>query len=237
MIVVSILFAFWIDSTWDEHKALEEERVILSTLLVELRNVQADLVNYADYLPEIRESLRRLLEFGRDPKTTVSDDQIDTWLADASWNGARTALSVPALDSLTDGGNLYRISNNELRVLITQLHQLVERQRADVNREQLFIDNRYNAYVDGHASLGQIFGADDGQPGSPESIAYPTSGIEMHTPPIKVSHRDLLLNLEFQNLLSRRIELVTQLIGWDDGAFFNNALSATINAIEQELEN
>ena len=90
-IVVSILFAFWIDSTWDEHQALEEERVILSTLLVELASLQAIRGSSANYLPEIRESLRRLLEFGRDPQPKVSDEQIDAWLADASWNAARAS--------------------------------------------------------------------------------------------------------------------------------------------------
>lgn len=236
VIVVSILFAFYIDATWDERQAYEEEQTILTTLLVELKGLQEIQVNGANYLPAIRESVRRLLEFGREPKTSINDEQLDAWLADTTWNGRGLRSTTPALDSLTEGGNLYRISDNDLRVQLSLLRQLLELRRADAHREQIFMDEQYFAYLNAHASVGQIWAADDGQPGTPGATLYPSSGPEMRAPPKKVSHRNLVENLEFQNLLIHRILLVNNLMGVGDFASIDDALSATITAIEQELE-
>ena len=99
-------------------------------------------------------------------------------------------------------------------------------------------DNVLYPFLDSNSSLAQIWGADDGQPGETKadfnSTEFPLGREAIYHS--EVSHRELLENRQFQNILIRRILSLINVKGWEDIAYDVDAqLRECIALIESAL--
>jgi len=237
-IVFSILLAFWIDAWWDQREDAEEERILLETLLTDLRTFRESRAGRDQYLDAIIESGRSLLDIGRSPTDQVTDGEIDHLLNDLTYIAGAVDQGSPALDLLFDGGMLALITSSEIRKALANLRFAVTIEKVYGDREIKFVDEIYYPYLDSNGSLAQLWGADDGQPGAENSAFSPTNfpiGREGITE-AEISHQALLESRQFQNILIRRIMHSLNAKGWEESMYDVDAqLEELISLIEQEL--
>ena len=228
-IVASILLAFAIDAWWSGQQDREDEAVVLAALEAEFGEIQREFGFNQAQAKEMQVSARRLLYHGRNPTSEVSDEQIDLWLNDTTWTFF--AGDAPVVDSMVLGGRLSLLSNRELRTRLVKWSSLLKFISRNSLRSRAFLDQHYLPYLRGNASIAQIYAADDGQPGRPE-IVYPYgSEIEGYTP---ISHRDLIQQPEFQNLLIDRIALLNEIIGYGTESELADEIAEITAIIGQE---
>ena len=141
----------------------------------------------------------------------VSGEQIDFWLNDTTWTFG--TLNAPVTDSLVLGGRLNLLSNRELQVMLVKWAVEIAYIESTILRNQNFLDQHFLPFLRSNASIGQIYAADDGQPGRPEVVFPYGEEIEGYTP---LSHRDLIQLPQFQNLLIERITLLNEIVGYGD---------------------
>ena len=238
-IVVSILLAFWIQAWWDGKQQRLEEKVVLSHLLEQLREMQALRDGRERYLTAILDACRKLLDIARNADTSVTDREIDFLLNDTTYVGGSNSVEVIALESLFQGGNISKIEDTRITQQIADLRFALEMEGTYAQREVSHLDSRYYPFLDAHGSVAQIYGAEDGTPGFSKAEneqwdQYPI-GSEVITES-KFSHRDLLSNREFQNLLVQRTFRLNSLIGWDRTLYdVDKALRDSIELIEERL--
>ena len=238
IIVVSILLAFWIDAWWDRRGASEQEAVLLKSLLADLQDLQAYRQGRDEYIDEIIESARKLLDIGRSSEKPATDREIDFLLEDLTYLAGLHDQGSSVLKMLFSGGALADIQSNELRTALTDLRFALDVEEAQARREQAFIEEQFYPYLDLNASLAQIWGASDGQPGS-ATVAYSADDYPIGREAVlhsEISHRGLLEDRTFQNLLIRRILTLTNVKGWEDSAYDVDArLQDNISLIEEIL--
>ena len=238
-IVGSILLAFWIDAWWGEQQQRAEEKVILSQILDELRNTQRSREGRERYLNGILEACRKLLEIARSTDSSASDREIDFLLNDTTWIGGAIGNSISALDSLYQSGDISVVNDSRITAQLSELRFALAMEDRYAQREVAFLDTRFYPFLDAHASIAQIYGAEDGSPGftraeNEQWSQYPV-GSEV-VAESAVSHRELLGNQEFQNLLIQRTFRLNSLIGWDTSTYdVEKALQASIDRIEDRL--
>jgi hypothetical protein len=75
-IVASILFAFAIDTWWDDRQQDASEQIVLQTLLDDLRVKQALLADMTNFSEAIIESAESLLRAACNTGQTLSEDSI-----------------------------------------------------------------------------------------------------------------------------------------------------------------
>jgi hypothetical protein len=231
-IVVSILLAFWIQAWWDNRQEREDERAILTTLLAELSQRKAALDGGNVYHRAIRESARQLLDAAAGPNNRLNDQDLDHLLSDLTWY--TSPPTVTELNSLVSSGNISLVSNRELRRRLGVVHASLDRFGKFAQMHNDFYLRQLMPFMQRNTYLPQISNALDSQPGSPKT-QYPIARIELKT---TVSHREILNNREFQNLLLREIWLMTGVIEWrstTEGVSIEENLVEIISLIEQEL--
>ena len=239
-IVLSILLAFSIDAWWEDRQQRSEEAVVLAHLLEQLRERQSFREGRERYLTAILDACRKLLEIARNPDVPVTDREIDYLLNDVTYIGGSLNADIAALSWLYDSGTMSIIESGEITQQLAELRFAIAIEDGFAKREVAFLDSRFYPFLDGNSSVAQIYGADDGVPGyTPEEKAqwsqYPL-GSEVVTESTG-SHRDLLANREFQNLLVQRTFGLNSLIGWADEDYnVDESLRVVIDLIEEELE-
>ena len=231
-IVVSILLAFAIDAWWDDRQDAATERVILSSLLVELRSVESRIDLVDQRIVGIRDSAMRLLDAAVGPNDSLEDRDIDRLLADLTWYIEPNGLITPELDSLVASQDLSIISSNELRRKLTVWQRILQDVQFDLQTYYQFYRERFMPFLESNSSMQQIYNVSNRDPGNPSSI-FPGDEVKLR---ILVSHRNLLSEKHFQNLLSQRI------INLTDTLEFRNPqvepeLREIVRLIEQELQN
>ena len=241
-IVASILLAFWIDAWWEDRQDRHDELVILSSLLDEFQLIEQNLRQLDIFHTAIRDSARKLLAASVGPDQPLVDEEVDRLLADLIWFTSPDWLLTPELSSLVSSGDLAVVSNSQLRRDLGKLPITLDGIRNLMQKDLDFYNDEFMPYLTANSFLEQILNADDYRPGFP-NIVWPTDDqIELT---VKVSHRDLLADREFQNMLSRRILNLGEIQYWaTTGIEGNNAVSANvvenitdmINALEQELQ-
>jgi hypothetical protein len=238
-IVASILLAFAIDAWWEERQELLEEQAVLLSLLDQLSDIQAARAGREEYLTAMIESCRRLLEIAKESDTKTSDREIDMLLNDSTYVGGSSNMGAPVLESLFITGDISSIGDKNIRILLAELRNAIAIEDQYAEREVTFVDSRFYPYLDAHASIAQIYGADDGQPSAKatglKQDQYPI-GSELATESV-ISHRDLLSTREFQNILIQRITVLINLIGWERSIYdVDVSLQKTIDLLTKMLE-
>ena len=240
VIVVSILLAFWIDAWWDRQQEVERETVLLESLLRDLRQIQASRVGRDEFADEIMESARKLLDIARSPDDATPDRDIDFLLNDLTYVAGGFSQGSHILNMLFSGGELAVIQNNELRQSLVDLRFAFIEEAEGWRREMQFMEAEFYPYLDANTSLGQIWGADDGQPGV-ETGNYNESEFPVGREAIRhteISHRPVLEDRQFQNILIRKIHTLTTVKGWEDDVYDADAgLAESIALIESILAN
>ena len=103
--------------------------------------------------------------------------------------------------------------------------------KASIKNDLDYYERRQMPFLDEPASILQIANATARKPGTPEQ-EYP--GVwPAHSSTI--SHRNLLKNREFQNILMGRITTLTNIVEWRDPEIASQ-LKSIIELIEDELE-
>jgi hypothetical protein len=225
-IVGSILFAFAIDAWWDQRAESAQERNVLETLLVDMRDFQSTRREGRDVVIDaIIESARVLLDIARAPERSITDREIDHLLNDLTYIVSAFDLGIPMLNMLFEGGEIASLENDDLRACLADLQFALSVERSYSEREIGFVENIFYPYLDENASLAQIWGADDGQPGIVKSAfnstEYPVGREAVQHS--EYSHRELLGNRQFQNILIRRILTLQNSKGWEESVYDVNA--------------
>ena len=234
-IVASILLAFWIDALWDQREDAVRERIVLETLLSDMQEFRSAREIREGYLDAIIESGRSLLDIGKALKPDATDREIDYLLNDLTYTSNVVSKGLPVLGLLFEGGDLMTIESDELRAHIADFRFSLNVEISYGRREVEFVDNVFYPFLDANFSLAQIWGADDGQPGyapgGSNSSEFPLGRESVRHS--EISHRKLLENRQFQNLLIRKIMYLENVKGWEDSAYdVDTQLSECIALIE-----
>ncbi len=230
-IVVSILLAFSIQAWWDERREHIAETAILEAVVLELRELNERIEENDRHVSAIRQSARKLLEASTQSNPDLSDMEIDRLLADITWFVDSTFLDLPVLQAAISGGDLATISNSLIRRQLGAWLVKINTVKASIKNDLDYYERRQMPFLDEHASILQISNATARRPGSPEQ-EYP--GVwPAHSSTI--SHRNLLKNREFQNILMGRITTLTNIVEWRDPEI-PSQLKSIIELIEDELE-
>ena len=235
-IVASILLAFWIDAEWDQREEAARERIVLETLLSDMQEFQSAREIREGYFDAIIESARSLLDIGKGLKPDAKDREIDYLLNDTTYtSNVVSSKGLPILELLFEGGGLVTIGSDELRACLADFRFSLNVERSYGRREVEFVDNVFYPFLDSNSSLAQIWGADDGQPGQASSTEFPLGRESIQHS--EISHRELLENRQFQNILIRKILYLTNVKGWEVSAYDVDArLSDCIDLIESSIE-
>jgi len=234
-IVASILLAFWIDAGWDRREDAAREQIVLETLLSDMQEFRAARDVRDGYLDAIMESGRSLLDIGRGLKPDATDREIDYLLNDMTYTSNVVNKGLPILELLFEGGGLMTIGSDELRACLADFRYSLGIEMSYGNRELVFVDNVFYTFMDSNSLLAQIWGADDGQPGNPNSTEFPLGREAIHHS--EISHRELVENRQFQNLLIRKILYIENIKGWEVSAYDVDArLSECIDLTESAID-
>ena len=220
-IVGSILLAFWIDAGWEQREDAARERVVLETLLAGMREFSFTREARDGYFDSIMESSRSLLDIGRSATPGATDREIDGLLNNITYTSNTATKGLPVLELLFEGGDLISIESEELRTCLADFRYSLGVELAYNRREVEFVDNVLYPFLDANSSLAQIWGADVGQPGETKT-AINLTDFPLGREAVKhseISHRELLKNRQFQNILIRRILSLTNAKGWEDSAY------------------
>lgn len=205
-IVVSILLAFWIQAWWDDRQQQRHEQVILASLLTELTTTQNRLRGIDSFAGGIRDASVRLLEAAVGPDTQISDQEIDRLLGQTTWYVTLDWLATPELDSLVTSDDLWLISNDQLKRMLRTWPQNLNTIRGPIQSDYYFFTERYLPYLHRNSSFQQIVNSANIQPGN-SGVVWPGPQIKLRE---SISHRDLLSDKYFQNLLSQRVTWITE---------------------------
>ena len=237
-IVLSILLAFWIDAWWDNRQDQIDERVILRSLQAEFSQVQSQIESVSRSVGATRDSAIQLLNAAVGSEITLTDREIDRFLYDQTWYIGQAYLANHELDTMMSSGDISLISNIRLRQLLGSWQSGNEYYRNAIRADIEFYRNYWMPYLREEALIQQIFSAGDHAPGHPD-IVFPGEKVILRE---IVSHRQLLADRKFQNLLSQRIanlldidQFQPELLRGTDSASAIEDLHEIIKLLEQEL--
>ncbi len=211
-IVVSILLAFWIDAWWDERREHIAETAILEAVVLELRELNERFEENDRHVSAIRQSARKLLEATAHPNPDLSDKDIDILLWDIGWYVDSTFLDLPVLQTAISGGDIAVISSSQIRRHLGIWLVRVNTVKASIKDDLEYYKRRQMPFLEKHVSFLQVTNATARKPGFPEQ-EYPGVWPENSS---MIYHRELLSNLEFQNILMGRITTLTNIVEWRD---------------------
>ena len=204
--MVSILLAFWIQAWWDGRQQYKHEQVILASLLTELTATQNKLRTIDRFAGGIRDASVRLLEAAVGPDTQISDQEIDRLLGETTWYVPLDWFATPELDSLVTSDDLWLISNDQLKRMLRTWPQNLILVRGPMQSDYYFFTESYLPYLHRNTSFQQIVNGANVQPGN-SGVVWPGPQIRLGD---SVSHRSLLSDKYFKNLLSQRITWITE---------------------------
>ena len=229
-IVGSILLAFAIDAWWDEFRDREDAEIILSSLHEELVQVEEFMSANDQFVGAMQDSARQLLTAAVGRDLELGERETDRLLADLTWFISETMFAVPELESLVLNDELSLIQNSDLRHKLRSWRARNEFFRRFVELQARFHNDRFMPYLEGNASLQQIFNVAEHAPGFPEEQLV-VRKIELRE---FRSHSLLLDDPVFQNLLAQRIARMDMLLDTRDEQYVAE-LRELITQIEQEL--
>jgi hypothetical protein len=201
-IVASILLAFAIDAWWGDSQRDEAERVVLQTLLEDLRVKKALLGDMNRFSHAIIESAETLLHVAVGTEQAPSEDAIDRMIGDTWWHSVDALWDSAPLNLLVAGSNLSLISNPELVQELAALQVAIGRVKSHYRNDGEFHKNVMTPFMIANANMAQITASMRYRPGETETA---------YNIPIR-HHSELLSTIEFQNVLVAKIERLTDIL-------------------------
>jgi hypothetical protein len=226
-VVVGILLAFWIDAWWQGRQNLEKEAAVLSSLLLEMKELERNLRDKSIYIPAIKASLRKLLVESASSKSNLTDDEIDHLLSDTMY--FVSPIDAPVIESQVSTGELAILSADAIRREVSEWLVGLRSMNLAIQADLSFIARDFNPYTRKHSSYVQISNLQAPTPGYPDDV-YEFDKIELQR---KVSHREMVSSVEFQNLLLTRILILDNVT--DTQGDSENHLARIISLVENEL--
>lgn len=229
-IIASILLAFAIDAWWDDRTNRADERVVLQSLLDDLRNKQ----DYAE-----RDHLRRravldsavtLLALALDKSSEIDEQQVSRLLSDILWHDCSECWISAPLDTVVSGSTAVTISSARLIQALSDLHLSLSRIQSERARGVEFHFDMLTPYLLQNADLAHLHASISAEPGTPEiQYDFPIKQITN-----KVDFASLLTDTEFQGLLSMRIDQHGELFR-ENFLKIDESLERVIVMLEQEI--
>jgi hypothetical protein len=207
-IVASILLAFAIDAWWGESQRDEAERIVLQTLLEDLRVKNTLLGDMDRFNHAIIESAETLLHVAAGTEQAPSEDAIDRMIGDTWWHSVDALWDSAPLNLLVAGSNLSLISNPELVQELAALQVAIGRVKSHYRNDGEFHKDVMTPFMITNANMAQITASMRYRPGETET--------EYNIPNLGVTnirhHSELLSTIEFQNVLVAKIERLTDIL-------------------------
>lgn len=231
-IVVSILFAFWIDAWWNDRQRAIEEEVILTSLYLEAKDVISAVEEARTYVGAIKDSTLQMVNASIASDGAMTDDEIDALFNDVLWHVDAAATNAPAIESLVNSGDIEMISNGDLRRQIGTFMINLKGFRAEFFRESEYFNGTLIPFVQRHTFMAQLYGRESHWPGDPERTYPPYNVAALKS---AVSHRDVLDSREFQNILLHRLTTLTNILEWQRSEI-EDQLESIIELTARELK-
>jgi len=228
-IVVSILLAFSIEAWWGDRQRVNDERIVLQSLLDDLQKKQAFLAVSRSYNGAILQSIIGLLRAANETSSDLDLDSIDQQIQNTWWYNIDSEWDSAPMQSLV-GGDLAIISNRDLLQQIAELQVTMSKIRDFFRIDENFHHNTYTPFLVSNAYLPQLISKSEHQPGRPEiSFQYPE--IELS---VAQDHSQLLRRKDFQNMLVAKMDRILDILqnGYRD---IDRQLDETIVLLNVEL--
>lgn len=195
-IIVSILLAFGIQAWWDEREQLDDERIVLQSLLTDISRLQIRLVRDKRISDFLIESAVKLLQVAADLPQTIDEREIDKLILNLQLNHAGTEWESGPLNSLMMGGDISRISNTALLQKLADLHTKIKRLQDNWRTESSDLNNGMQPFLRRNANLVQIVMSSANEPGIVSEFKFPELTVSDRR-----QHSELLSSTEFQGFL------------------------------------
>ena len=205
VIVVSILLAFWIDASWDRHLEQKNEEAFLDVMEQVLADSETWVLEGMQYASSLRRSARQLIEIANNPEAEVSDEELDALLSDMTWYV--DSMTPPDLAGLLSSATLGHVRDPELARELAVLGGYLRELNEMITMGMDFYSSEMMPYLQKNAHLAQLNNVIGFQPST--SIEYPKTTVTISS---YTSHRALLEDQEFQNLLMRWVWRLTDII-------------------------
>ncbi len=140
-IVVSILFAFWIDAWWDERQERQEEVLVLTSILDEFEVKRQRLTGQRIGNQPLLDSARALIDASLASDSDVDQAWVDRHLGNLWFNNNVSRWTVPVLESTISAGKLDLISDTDLRAKLGAWPSRFAAIRTTIGREVAFYDD------------------------------------------------------------------------------------------------
>jgi hypothetical protein len=233
-VVVSILLAFAIDAWWEDRKQIRDEEVILTNLHSVLSDYRQYFRNNMEYSVALKQSVSKLLDAAADPESILSDAELDKLISDLTWYIPSTV--TPELTAALSSESIEKLSNQQLIYRLGVLNGNFADLDDSVAMHQEFFLMQLMPFLQKSANLRQINNAVESVPGS-ESLEYPATHFAIED---RVSHRELLNDREFQNILVRREWRLIDIIEFRtsdrvDGSDIDSDIDQLLQTLDQEL--
>ena len=202
---------------------------LLESLLVEFRDLESVFEANEEFIRALKASIRKLLIASAAASDAVTDEELDQLISDLTFRVWATDINTAVLERLVSTGDLSILSNNKLRDVITKWIPYLEFIRINAQSDKEFVDHQLHPYLRKHISYIQIWNLQGARPGD-QQLIWNFEPIELES---KMSHRELLGSIEFQNLLVGRDEILDLiLIGQNDA---KGELNNMIGLVQHEL--
>lgn len=230
-IVVSILLAFWIDAWWGSRQDRHDEQIVLQSLLAEFREIRENINDVNRYQVAIREAARKLAEWSAEPNPEVGDQEIERYISYQYWYSWPDNFSAPSLNYAISRGDLRLISNEQLRSKLLQWSTMFSWVEGDMQQDLDFFNNQLRPYLNRHISSSQLWQVESQRPGDSSYVLPPVS---ISAGP-NVSHRKVIQDLEFRNLMLEREGMLSEVISLGRTPDLAKQLEETITMLEREV--
>ena len=230
-IVVSILFAFWIDAWWDERQEREEEVLVLTSILDEFKDKRKILTLQRVGNQANLDSAKALIDASLASDSDVEPAWVDQQLGIQWFNNNASQWTVPVLESTISAGKLDLISDADLRTKLGAWPSRFAAIRTTIGREVAFYDDYLMPYLQSNSVMPQTLNTIEHVPGLPE--------LKIQLPKFQISqsydHTELLASRSFQNLITRRWVHLRDIL---DQEFMGleEQLDETIAIVQSEIE-
>lgn len=228
-IVASILLAFAIDAWWEERREREREVELLLALKDDMASSKEQVQRFIQFHEEVQAATLKLLQASRASATDLSVDEIDRLLLDMSWWDAAPRFTTGTLNSLIASGELSLITNDELRNLIADWPDWIQRVISTQQQEYDFFQTVWTPFLRDNQYFLPIGMIDATMPANPEvRTIVPDLEFERTVSPYRLIELD-----EFPQILMQRFWIQSDMKVWYGDSM--NLLNRTIDLIESSL--
>jgi len=195
-IVASILLAFAIDAWWADRQARIEVRETLAIVLSDFRESKEGIHFRQVRAEEKMKAIEQLMEASFAESNNLSEQTIDRLLGGTAWFAVGNTLSIEALDTLLDSGQLQTIENSDLRRDLADWPRYYDYVDKVIERDAALHENVWLPLMMEIGYLPQLAVTMNHAPGFPEiTFAVPVA------PGKSIQHSILFSDNRFHNLL------------------------------------